>query len=200
MKKFLFTLALFLFLVTSSYSQMNTGSLFASGTTRLGFSSYTNKDIDSDYKTKTSQISFNPRVGYFVKNRIGAGGMMSLSHYKNKNDNDESNTNTSFLIGPFARYYVEYGSLIPFAEAGFGLGSNKSVSEYEGTYKQTHSQTRVNLGVGADFFLNDYCAIEGMLEYFWLKQKPTSDNATGSGNTQSGLVFDFGLTIFFGSI
>lgn len=180
---------------------MNTGSLFASGTTNLSFSSYSDKDIDSDYKVSNTEISFNPKVGYFVKNRIGVGGMVNISTSTQKDENDDKYSTSSWIIGPFARYYVEYGSIIPFAELGAGIGSSKTNYEYEGFTEETkHSLTMVTLGAGADFFLNDYCAVEGMLEYFYTKQKPTSDGATGSGHSSSGLVFNFGLTIFFGSI
>jgi hypothetical protein len=208
MKKILFTLVLFFFISAYSYSQMNTGSLFASGTTNLNFKSYADKDIDnSDYKVNYTDISFNPKVGYFLKNRIGVGGMMELSRNKTKYnylDTEDTETESSFLIGPFARYYVEYGSIIPFAEVGAGIGSTKYVyksGDVEGGESETkHSQMQVNLGAGADFFLNDYCAVEGMLQYFYNKQKPTTEGNTGSGHASSGLVISFGLTIFFGSI
>ena len=201
MKKTLLLIACFFLIGAYSYGQMNTGSLFASATGNFDLSLYSDKDMDTDIKDNHTSFSINPKAGYFIKNRIGVGGMIDFSASKLKYDSGDEYNSTSFIIGPFARYYVEYGSIIPFAEVGVGVGSEKQVQKSaEFTSESKHSQTHVTLGAGADLFLNEFVALEGMIQYFWRKQKPTSEGATGSGHASSGINVNVGLAIYFGSI
>lgn len=49
------------------------------------------------------------------------------------------------------------------------------------------------LGIGSDFFLNEKITIEGMLKYYYEKQKPNWDGAMGGGHSISGIVAFFGI-------
>jgi len=74
MKRLLFFVLCVMLAVVYGYGQMNTGSFFAAGTAGLDLEIYGGKDIDSDDKTNYLDLSFNPKMGYFIKNRIAVGG------------------------------------------------------------------------------------------------------------------------------
>jgi len=183
------------------FSQMNTGSFFAAANSSfdLGFSTINN--IDNNEKTTVLKYSLNPKVGYFIKNRLGIGAGLEFSSSPYSNEFGEAARESRLVFGPFARYYVQYGTLIPFAEASVGFGYQNDIGFYlDGTSKTEHSVFNSSLGVGLDFFLNEKIAIEAMLKYYYEKQKPSYDGATGSGHAISGVVAFFGIVIFFESI
>ncbi len=200
MKKLLFALAGIL-LSLSINAQMNTGSFFAVGNSSfdLGFSTINN--IDNNEKTTVLKYTLNPKAGYFIKNRLAIGGGVEFASIPYSSEFGNAARQSRLVFGPFARYYVQYGTLIPFAEASLGYGYQNDIQIYsDGTFKTEHSVFTNSIGVGTDFFLNEKIAIEAMMKYYYEKQKPTYDGATGGGHAISGIVAYFGIVIFFESI
>ena len=204
MKKTLLLSSMLILISVFSFCQMNTGSFFATGTTGLNLEAYSGKNVDSDTKTGYLDFSFQPKVGYFLKNRIalGAGIMSGLERSSTDEPNFEStNTTSSLVLGPFGRYYYEYGSFIPFADAFIGFGrQNSKYKSGDLTTNTPHSIFKVAAGVGSDYFINETVAIEGLLQYFWEKQKPSGDNSDGGGHNYSGLMLSLGILVYFGTI
>ncbi len=196
------------------FAQMNSGSYFTSASIPLDLSIYSSKDLDSpDSKQSNFDIQFNPKVGYFFKNRIALGGIVDYSINRYSFDDgsiDGSNVGSyserALLFGPLGRYYLEYGSLIPFAEAfiGFGRSSTKESSDFDGEKTTTitkHSVTKMAVGGGANYFLNESIALEALLQYFWYKQKPTEQPEVGGlGHVDTGIMLTVGVSVYFGSI
>ncbi len=197
-----------LIFVSSAFTQMNTGSLFASGMTGLNLETYKSTDLDTDNSENVSTFSFMPKAGYFLKNRIAIGAFSELSTSQRKSsdgDYSEKDTNTRFIFGPFGRYYFEYGTLTPFVEGSVGLGSEKYLNSYDGPdglqeFDNKHSIFRLAAGGGVNYFFNESIAAEGMLQYFNETLKPQSEGATGNGHRNSGILFYIGITVFFGTI
>jgi len=200
------TLILLLFSIcTLSFGQLNTGSLFVAGNAGFDLQAYGQKDVDSEVKTNHFDISLNPKAGYFLKDQLAIGVALNTWAYRSSGEDFSGTTYTSttsgILFGPFARYYYEYGEFIPFGEVFIGFGSDKEKTESgEFTSETPHSVFQTTAGVGADYFLNEKVAIEAVLKYFYERQKPSGENATGGGHNYNGVVFQIGLGIYFGSI
>lgn len=210
MKKTFSLIAASLLFCSLSFAQMNTGSYFISGNTSMNFGFGSSKDIDVDYlKSTLTSFGFTPKVGYFIKNRIAVGGLVNLSFERDKQKFTPSGggevitkyTNTEWYIGPFGRYYVEYGKLIPFAEVSVAFGGAKDKTETEEeTTEYPHSVFIVSGGIGASYFLTESFALEGLIQYSYDKRKPTYENAVGKGNVISGVNFLVGVAVYFGKI
>ena len=210
MKKRICLLSFMLVFFLSVHSQMNTGSIFASGSTGLNFEMYKSTDLDTDASSNYSTFSFMPRAGYFLKNRIAAGGLVEFGRSQSK-DTDEfseytyTDTYSRVLVGPFGRFYFEYGGVSPFVDASAGFGTEKSVYKTEGIdgtneSENKHSIFKVTVGGGANYFFNESIAAEGMIQYFNETLKPKSEGANGAGHRNSGVIIVLGITVFFGTI
>lgn len=197
MKKLSFTIGLVLFGFTC-FAQMNTGSWFAAANSSFNFGFDVHHDLDTDVKTTILTYNLNPKVGYFIKNRLGVGGSAEFSSVPG----DGIDRLSTLIIGPFARYYVQYGSLIPFGEGAIGFGTGNEVYTFDVTTENyRHTIFSGSIGAGTDLFLNEKIAIETMLKYYYMRKKPTSSNPFGGdGHVNSGIVVYFGIVIFFESI
>jgi hypothetical protein len=204
MKKIILFISAVFLIYYSGAGQMNSGSFFSSGTTGLDLEAYSGKDVDADDKSRYLEISFQPRVGYFIKNRIAIGGAIMSALEKSSEDMvdyEYSNTQSTLILGPFGRYYFECGSLIPFVDGFLGFGrANSKFKTGDVTTNNPHSIFKVAAGGGADYMINEKVAIEAILQYFREKEKPSGDNANGGGQIYSGIMMNFGIVIFFGSI
>jgi hypothetical protein len=210
MKRILSIISASLLFCSFSFSQMNTGSYFVSGNTNMNFGLGSSKEIDVDfYKSTLTSFGLTPKVGYFIKNRIAVGGLMNISIDREKvkftdsggDENITKYTTTEWYIGPFGRYYVEYGKLIPFAEVSVAFGGAKDKTETEeSTEELPHSVFIVSGGIGASYFLTESFALEGLLQYSYDKRKPTWEDATGKGHVISGVNFLIGVAVYFGKI
>lgn len=182
---------------------MNTGSKFVAGYTQLGFKTYTDKAVGTNSDPdKYFNLNLTTKGGYFLKNRLAVGAVLNYDHsVQNFVTSDMKNTDTEWAIGPLARYYMEYGKIIPFGEALVTYGMRNSLTEYTSFNNEIkHSVFSLGAGVGADYFLNEKIALEGMLTYGMSRLKPAMDGATGEGHLESGFGMNFGVIIYFGTI
>ena len=193
MKKLLFAFAGIL-LSLSINAQMNTGSYFVSGASSFNFGFSSQAQVDKDIQVN---MHFNPKVGYFLKNRLGIGGAMEYDNIYSRSvdalDNKSTYSHPSVILGPFARYYVEYGSLIPFAEGFVGVGTRKD--KFDGQASSTTNIFKFTTSVGIDYFLNETVAAEAMMQYYLQR-----DGQEAGHSTSNGLMFLVGIRIFFGSV
>jgi len=209
MKKILSILFVGMLISTTAFSQMNTGSYFLSGSIPLNLELYSYNDLDNtDVKENGQVIGFSPKGGYFLKNRLAIGGIVDYSVNRNTQEYTVTGDKYTYktrqlLLGPLGRYYFEYGTFMPFAEAFLGIGKSTSVSiqdfvDGSTETKTSHSVFKTAVGGGANYFLNDAIAMEALLQFFWEKQKPTE--GTGSGHASTGIMLQVGVSIYFGSI
>lgn len=108
-------------------------------------------------------LSFHPRVGYFITNKLVLGARLGLSFQKIKTDLFGSFTSRRLNVSPFARYYLHYPKRFnPFVVAEFEYQS----STYTGFSIVDGNSSDVSLpkaGIGGDFFLTPNLAIEAIL-------------------------------------
>jgi hypothetical protein len=203
MKRIFLLLVIFTFSSFLLKAQMNTGSKFVAGYNQLGINAYSDKSVGSTSKPdKYFNLDLTTKAGYFLKNRIAVGGMINYSRSTiNYVTSALKAADTEWSIGPLARYYVEYGTLIPFAEASFTYGMRNSIQESASfTNEIKHSVLGFNAGIGADYFLNQSIAFEGMLGYNMKRLKPQMTGATGQGHLENGFGCTFGVIFYFGTI
>ena len=190
--------------ITSLQAQLNTGSKFVASNTTLKFhaSNYKQKDATQD-PNKYFDANLAAKGGYFLKNGIAIGGMIEYNLSKQNQVVSEAKTSSSgLLVGPVARYYTEYGSIIPFAEVSVGFGVNKTKFEFPGTPATTEKGPVLNVkpGLGADYFVNDNFAIEGMIYYLFNREKYNPGDTNEIIYIENGFGVAFGVVFYFGTI
>jgi hypothetical protein len=201
MKKIMFALAILIFASAYLKAQMNTGSKFVAGYNNLSFNASSDKYVGTTSDPeKYFDIGLTTKAGYFLKNRLAIGGLVNYNYSKATFAADSKNISSGWSIGPLARYYLQYASIIPFAELSteFGMTNNKQIFTST-TTESKHTVFGLNVGIGADYFLNESIAFEGMLGYSFDRVKPGGD-ATGDGYKTNGFGCSFGIVFYFGTI
>ncbi|WP_291141999.1 outer membrane beta-barrel protein [Flavobacterium sp. UBA7680] len=116
------------------------GDAFISGALTVG-SEKTGDD-------KTSAFEIEPRVGYFVTEKIAIGGKLGYRTVKDATD--------ALTVGAFGRYYFTPASQFSvFGQAGLDFTNTK--------FKHTDAKANefgANIGLGLSYFLSNHFAIE----------------------------------------
>lgn len=122
-------------------------------------------------------ITLAPAAGYFVIDRLAVGGGLELVSVF-----DDETTITAFGVQPLVRYYFTGSGIVrPFGQARF----NWSMLKYDG--EDAESGVGFGAGVGADFFLNEHVAFEGVLGFNSFKFK-NAENSTGTFGFTLGVI------------
>lgn len=138
----------------------------------IGFSSGTLKS--GDYDEKYSVFNFSPKLGYFITKNLVLGANMKFWVQKE----DEYKTSIT-AIGPFARYYITDGKIVPFIEAEATFGNYKDTwnsSNSDGESKEKLSI--ISVGGGLAFFINNFISVDCMVGYktFNIKESDSDDD------------------------
>ncbi|HJZ39701.1 MAG TPA: hypothetical protein VJ203_04995 [Bacteroidales bacterium] len=121
---------------------------------------------------KSFNFDFNPRLGYFVSDRIAAGIGLGFSNSVTKFPDDipDKSTSSRFYFEPFLRYYLISGKAGIFAEASVGtyVGKNK-------LYYDTTTDEWNNLGIfagvspGVYYFITEKLALEAWIGWIGIE-------------------------------
>jgi hypothetical protein len=166
------------------------GKYLVGGASRLGFNLGVEKWISGSSESKTSYYNFDfmPKAGYFFIDNLAAGLFIDFNiySYKAKDEGMISDKGTTFIIGPFARYYIPVcDKLVPFAEAQVGFGIDNYKSRYYSTsdwVKTNENVITFRLGGGATYFFND---IVGADLFLGFQHDTYKYKDTGSGGERS---------------
>jgi hypothetical protein len=198
MKK-LFTAFAFVLIASGAFAQFNQGRYLVGGS--LGFSAVTHKSDNGTTTTttgKSTSFSLSPDVGYFVIDNLAVGASLSLatSSYKSDGSSDKSNS-SSVTIAPFVRYYLDPGIFFQ-GFVGGGSATNKDTYSTGQTTITTTTKTGIltwGLGAGYAYFLNDYVAIEPLVQYSsYARKNKDNDNRSING----GISLNVGFQIYLG--
>lgn len=170
MKKHNIFILLLLFSSSVLFAQVEKGKWLLAGNTNLGLDIGKEKWESSDggpaIEYKYTEFNFSPQAGYFVIDKLAVGLFMDFQYYKDVavDDNNDTYKSSSFVIGPFAKYYImEFNNLWPYVGAGIGFGSGKYAYYEEDPTK--YKMSTVRLGGGATYFLNDNVGFDLFLGY-----------------------------------
>lgn len=215
MKKFIFTFAIFQFLISFSLSAQIEKGKFLIGSSSLlngvGNSSYIasfgsstsktkNDSGDLDNETKISSFSLTAKMGYSVMDNFVVG--LGLTGATNKRtfeilDDKIISTSNLFVAGPFLRYYVPAGKILPYVEGGIKFGTSKNdygfsdQSDNFGLFGY-HGEAGIAIPVG------DMVNFDIGLNYSSISSKEKEDNLDNTINTASGIGLNIGFNVWLG--
>jgi hypothetical protein len=207
MKKSAILLAFAIGIITVSLqAQTEKGKLFLHGSSEFGFDFGKNKVKSNGTTTdnyKYSDFNFKPMAGYTVIDNMPVGMFFDVDCWRTKwIDSDNKYRGTTFLVGPFMRYYpVKLGDFKPVAEIGTGFGASNNKYNYGDTEeKDKSSYFYLWAGVGGTYFPTDYMGIDAMIgferESYKFKASESQEAIRGEGGYTdicSGLYFRIGL-------
>ena len=182
---------------SSSYG-FSQGNVIVEG--NIQFSSTNDKNTE----VKTSELNFNPKVGYFLTDKFAVGVELEVGSDKAETAGTDTDKNSNFNAGVFGRYYfLDLGQRFKtYAEAGVGFGSTKS-----GLGAAEAKSTGVNFdaGLGINYFVSDSFAINfGLTDILGYSSSKAEDSEAVSTFTGNFNVFKnffdtptFGLTYKF---
>ncbi|MCB0730845.1 MAG: outer membrane beta-barrel protein [Ignavibacteriae bacterium] len=145
-----------------------------SGTYTLGGNiSFSSQTYEGEKKS-TNYFYFSPNVGYFLIDKLYSGIGLEYQHYSQS----EFSINI-YGVGPVLRYFFSNKDLAPFI--GFEYYYNNVTS---GNYGDEDSGTIITLSGGADFFINEYVALEGIANYRFISNKHSSNMSQYKENSR----------------
>jgi hypothetical protein len=172
-------------------AQTEKGKWFVAGSNRLelnvgGQKDKIDGDIDESSKQSYFDFDFQPRAGYMFIDNLAAGLFMDVDIYssKFKDGNGYEVKGATFILGPFARYYIHVcDKLIPFAEAQVGFG----IDNYKDTYNSGSDWSKYNetvfsyrIGGGATYFFNEMVGLDAFLGFNHESYKHKGDEGEAS--------------------
>lgn len=145
MKKFIL-LSCCLIAAFSASAQLQKGVVLLGG--NVGFNNVSEDGVSA------TVINLSPQALFFTSNRFAAGGILTVAV-----QTGDVLDATTIGIAPAVRYYFnEAGNSRFFGQFSLGYQNISSGGASSGG-------ASIGIGVGADFFINNRVAIEGMLGY-----------------------------------
>jgi hypothetical protein len=168
-------------LLMKSQAQTEKGNLLLGFGTSFGVGqsdgvmglSFTREKIIDDNATvgesSITRIFGTSKVGYFISDNLATGLDLAFSFNSGKSSDDLNQINSRarfFGVGPFVRYYVPRGKILPFIEANTLFGNRNS----RGTFQDTNFETNSSVanfggGLGLAFLLGEKSSLDLGLNY-----------------------------------
>jgi hypothetical protein len=182
------------------------GKYLVAGSNRLelNIGSENQKYGSSESKYSYFDFDFQPRAGYFVIDNLATGLFMDLDLYSYKaKDDTYSYKSTYFVIGPFARYYINiWDKLVPYAEGQVGFGVDNEKSKYGGSDEWSKTNEGVftfRLGGGATYFFNDIVGADLFLGFlhdsYKYKDTGSPERASDSKYIYNEFIMQLGIVV-----
>ncbi len=198
--------------VSSSLSVAGTGSdLMSLGVSNTKYKSDASSSGSSE-NDKTTSINFLPKVGFFVADNFVLGIDLSAavsndeySYTVNTSTIKFNNSSTLISAGPFIRYYVPAGKVMPYFELGGGIGLAKSKYTATGGFSgNTDEEDKSGIlsvggGVGIATLLGDKASFDVMLGYNSMTVKDKKDNPDNERTIMGTLGLKLGFIIYLGA-
>ena len=185
------------FRVSGELSYLGIGSDMMS----FGFSSIRYKSNQPGYVEPKPDKRFNlnlmPRYGVFVADPFLAGldGILAVSRVKYGEYNETTEFNV-MAIGPFVRYYLPMGKVLPFAEGNALFGGSRTKDTYNGqTTENKYGATSFGGGVGMSVPLGEKVLFDLMAGYSWLSIKAKQNNPNDDRDVTGSFGFRIGFNV-----
>lgn len=183
---------------------------FLIGTT-VGVSTATSKvtqntggDKNEGSGPSSTQLSFAPKLGYFVIDNLAIGVGMDYTSSRVEQPNEDATTDSDLLFGPFARYFLPLNDndLALFLETTFGFGRSSDNQQINGMPQSIETNIfALGVGPGLTIISDQGIGISATLKYNYAR----SDFDTNFDNVQRQTItntnaFDFsiGFQYYFG--
>lgn len=219
MNKILALVVSVLFLAASSFGQTEKGKFVLDQNISTGFIADKHDDKGFSYdgqevvsKSTNFEIEFNPSVGYFIIDNLAIGSGINFNYSYSKDDDIKGavtqtniNKNYTYMLTPFAKYYIGETKLRPYVGAQLNVGWGVHKHEYSRdpvlTYFPTSDdKTRAVSSVigfqvnpGVSYFISDRVSLD--LNVYYKYMKLSSENYKDDDRDSIGA--RAGLSIFF---
>lgn len=196
MKKVLILISM---VAMSSVAVAQTGSWYAGG--MLGFGSSASKDAN-DNKTTTTNWTFGPEVGTFLKDDIQLGIILGLGGSKEKNDSSDISSSSNFGPTLYARKFWTFtDNFKGFAGLYLNYVGGKTTDfnpQPTGDIEYKQSGFGAKIGVGVAYAIAPRFTLVGQYGIFgWQSVKTTSEGNDISTDSNFGLnVNTTGTSVF----
>jgi hypothetical protein len=182
----LFFISTILFTISAS-SQITKGNWMVGGNGSFSNKEFYNNSFKND-KGKTSELSINANMGYFIIDKLQAGVRFGYYDYKFKNGVSTDSDRYWVKYGAYTRYYfLKPEKLVNIYLDGEYFFRNNAFSG--GQYNDRQDGYSVSLG--PTIFFNSSVAMELGLNYSSMKTRVLSD--TTENNLQSTIGFQIFL-------
>jgi hypothetical protein len=170
----------------SAHSQITKGNWMVGGNGSFSNKEFYNNSFKND-SAKTSELSINANMGYFIIDKLQAGVRFGYEDYKFKNGSSNDADRYWVKYGAYTRYYfLKPEKLINLFIDGEYFFRNNAFSG--GQYKDRQDGYSVSLG--PTIFFNSSVAMELGINYSSAKVRILSDS------TENNLQFTIGFQIF----
>lgn len=209
-RKLLSTAILTLCISASIFAQVEKGNWFLGGSGNLEFMASKEKIKSGGTTTdggKYTNFNFRHQVGYFIIDKLPVGLSFDFNYDKQKNTDPDSEYKwTSFIVGPFVRYYIaDLEGFMPYAEVSMGIGSGNNKYTYNGdSNDDKYGMFAYRLGAGATYFVTENVGIDLFIGYAnsQEKYKAVVDASRAEGDDviykYGGLDFKIGFVLSIG--
>ena len=181
------TILFFSFLIVSVLAKAQTEA----GTVVLGGGfNFTSSSPENSNNTKTSSFSFEPSIGYFVADRFVVGLDVGIATSKSTAGGTTTDKSSTFLIGPYARYYKflsDNEKVAFYGQADFAFGFGKDTQGNNPSTKQ--AAFTIGVSPGFSYFFSKHWS--GEIGFTGLRLT-TYDPNTNVNNDKS-TTFQFGI-------
>jgi hypothetical protein len=205
-------ISFFFFICVTAHSQTEKGKFLVGAGTNVGLSgssgmmnlSFSRQktfiDDGLSSQSNTNNILIAPKAGYFIVDNLVAGVDLSVGGGRGTLSSDVSSlffkSKTSFFgIGPFVRYYIPSGRVLPFAEVNALFGNRNMETTGDISSESQETFTNIGGGLGMAFLLGERSSIDLVLNYNSNRINPESQDFKSRDNT---IGIKIGFTIFLG--
>ncbi|EOZ93487.1 hypothetical protein A33Q_3746 [Indibacter alkaliphilus LW1] len=204
-------LSFFLLIGFSAHAQTEKGRMLLGAGTHIGFSNgigmmdmyfnnTTREFADGTSEERSSyNIFFAPKVGYFLSDNLAAGIDLAFG-WGNRTIPLTAFAieakNSLFGAGPFVRYYVPKGKILPFAEVNSIFGNQRTRDDFVAENVSNTAVTSLGGGLGLALLLGERSSFDLLLNYTSNRANFESD---GFYTRENVLGLKFGFTIFLGN-
>ncbi len=177
--------------ISNLFAQPTEGKWMFSGSTSFSFQSIKQKYKAGQFSVDAGSstiFQITPQVGYTILDNMVVGLELGLT---SANMGQMDIKQSSFVVGPFIKYYFDVNSptVYPFASGAIGLGSEKE--NYEGITGKTNFSA-FGLGGGIAIFVRENISLDLGLSYV-SKNSKYSDDENLIRNT---ILFGVGFVVF----
>ena len=154
---------------------------------------------------KTTSINMTPKIGFLIAENFAAGIDLSLSYSSSKDGEiDFTSSQTLFGVGPFLRYYIPAGAVLPYFEVNSSFGTIKSkykwnTDTFTDEEESKTALTSIGGGVGVAVPLGEHATFDFLAGFNSFTYKEKDDNEDNERIVIGTLALKAGFSFYLGN-